>query len=92
MPLVAIPNFKILAASSTPGQPIPYSGKSTLLYTLNNPNAYGTVGYDYFGYSVGMDDNYAIVGAYREGDASGTQSGKAYIFDGDYWTTQMDFK
>jgi hypothetical protein len=52
-----------------------------LLYTLENPNAYGTTAGDYFGNSVAISGNYAIVGANAEDDASGTGSGKAYIFD-----------
>ena len=51
-----------------------------LLYTLNNPNAYGTPLNDYFGISVAITDNYAIVGAYLEADAGGTTSGKAYVY------------
>jgi hypothetical protein len=52
-----------------------------LVYTLTNPNAYGTITDDRFGISVAMSGNYAIVGAYGEGDAGGTTSGKAYIFN-----------
>ena len=52
-----------------------------LVHTLNNPNGYSTSASDYFGYSVAISGNYAIVGAYGEDDASGTNSGKAYIFD-----------
>ena len=52
-----------------------------LLYTLENPNAYGTTAGDYFGNSVAISGNYAIVGARDEDDASGTGSGKAYIFN-----------
>jgi len=52
-----------------------------LLQTLDNPNAYSTSAGDYFGYSVAVDGNYVIVAAYNEDDASGTQSGKAYIFN-----------
>ena len=51
-----------------------------LLHTLNNPNAYGTSASDYFGYSVAISNQYAIVGTYQEDDVSGTGSGKAYIF------------
>ena len=66
-----------------------YSGKAyifdvttgSLLHTLHNPNAYSTSADDFFGYSVATDGNYAIVGAYGEDDAGGTDSGKAYIFD-----------
>jgi hypothetical protein len=52
-----------------------------LLHTLDNPNAYGTSQQDFFGYSVAINDYYAIVGAYAEDDAGGTNSGKAYIFN-----------
>ena len=52
-----------------------------LKWTLDNPNAYGTSASDSFGWSVAIDGNYAIVSAYLEDDASGTDSGKAYIFD-----------
>ena len=52
-----------------------------LLWTLNNPNAYSTSLSDNFGYSVAIDGNYCIVGAYAEDDAVGSDSGKAYIFD-----------
>ncbi len=66
-----------------------YSGKvyifdvntGGLLTTLSNPNAYGTSTSDYFGYSVDIDGNRVVVGAYIEDDAGGTGSGKAYIFD-----------
>ena len=51
------------------------------LFTLNDPNAYGTGNNDYFGYSVSISGNYCIVGAYNEKDAGGGSSGKAYIFD-----------
>jgi hypothetical protein len=52
-----------------------------LLHTLNNPNAYGTSANDFFGGSIAISGNYAIVGAYAEDDAGGSDSGKAYIFD-----------
>ncbi|MEA3391880.1 MAG: choice-of-anchor D domain-containing protein, partial [Candidatus Marinimicrobia bacterium] len=52
--------------------------------------------YRYFGNSVAISGNYAIVGAYREdGDANGensiTQAGAAYIFynDGSSWIQQQ---
>ena len=45
------------------------------------PNAYRTSANDYFGHSVAISGNYAIVGAYGEDDAGGFESGKAYIFD-----------
>ena len=52
-----------------------------LLHTLDNPNGYNTPSGDYFGFSVSVSGNYAIVGAYQEDDAGGSQSGKAYIFN-----------
>ena len=56
------------------------TANGSLLYTLNNPNAYGTSQADNFGYSVGICDNYAIVGVRSEDDAGGLDSGKAYIY------------
>jgi len=53
----------------------------SLVHTLDNPNAYSTSANDRFGYKLAISGNYAIVGAYYEDDASGTNSGKAYIFD-----------
>jgi len=52
-----------------------------LLYTLNNPNAYSTSASDFFGQSVAISGNYAIVGAYFEDDTGGSGSGKAYIYN-----------
>ena len=52
-----------------------------LIHTLDNPNAFDTSNGDNFGYAVAIDGNRAIVGAYAEDDAGGTNSGKAYIFD-----------
>ena len=55
--------------------------KSDLTYTLDNPNAYSTSLDDYFGNSIAISGNYAIVGAQQEDDAGGTESGKVYIFN-----------
>jgi hypothetical protein len=52
-----------------------------LVHTLDNPNDYGTSVDDRFGRSVGITDTYAIVGARKEDDAGGNESGKAYIFN-----------
>ena len=52
-----------------------------LVHTLNNPNAYGTARGDLFGISVAISDNCAIVGAYGEDSAAGSDAGKAYIFN-----------
>lgn len=82
-------NYAIVGANSEDDAGGELSGKAyifnvttgTLLHTLDNPNAYGTSAFDSFGSSVALSDTYAIVGAYGEGDASGTASGKAYIFN-----------
>ena len=63
-----------------------------LVYTLDNPNAFGTSQSDNFGVSVSMSGNYAIVGAYQEDDAGGLSSGKAYVFKttvGDWTDTTL---
>ena len=57
------------------------STDATLLRTINNPNDFDTAEDDVFGYSVSIDGDYAIVGAYGEDDAGGLSSGKAYIFN-----------
>jgi hypothetical protein len=54
---------------------------TALLHTLDNPTPFGTSQNDEFSISIGISGNYAIVGAYQEGDAGGTKSGKAYIFN-----------
>ena len=53
----------------------------SLLHTLDDPNAYDTSTGDAFGRSVAISGNYAIVSAWFEDDAGGTQSGKAYIYN-----------
>jgi hypothetical protein len=54
---------------------------AAFLRTLDNPNDYGTSLDDTFGDAVAISDTYSIVGAYREDDAGGNSSGKAYIFN-----------
>ncbi len=51
------------------------------LWTLNNPNPYGSAASNYFGVSVAISGNNVIVGAHLSNTSSGTQSGTAYIFD-----------
>ena len=53
----------------------------SLVHTLDNPNAYGTSAGDFFGSSVAISGNFAIVGAYFEDDAGADGGGKAYIFN-----------
>jgi len=79
---------KIVLARKSDGETIGYGNISPifyeafgLLHTLDNPNKYGTSESDYFGDSVAISGDKCIVGASAEDDASGTHSGKAYIFD-----------
>ena len=58
-----------------------------LLYTLDNPNAFGTSEGDDFGRAVSISGNRAIVGSFGEDDADGISSGKAYIYDISTFTT-----
>ena len=53
----------------------------TLAYSADNPNAYNTGQYDNFGQGLAIGSSYAIVGASSEDDASGNNSGKAYVYD-----------
>ena len=53
----------------------------SLLQTLNNPNAYDSSAGDYFGQSVAISGNRVVVGATDEDDASGTDSGKVYLYN-----------
>jgi hypothetical protein len=52
-----------------------------ILHTINNPNGYGSTSNDYFGFSVAIDGNVAVAGAYAEDDSTASAAGKAYIFD-----------
>lgn len=52
-----------------------------LVRSLVNPTPYATGGGDVFGFSISVDGNYIIVGAYGEGDDAGGQVGKAYIYN-----------
>ena len=51
-----------------------------LLYTLENPNPTGTEEYDYFGFSIAINDKYVVCGTPYE-DTTGDASGVVYVFD-----------
>lgn len=53
----------------------------TLLHTLTNPNYYndGSAN-DQFGYALAINENYAVVGVPFEDEATGTNSGKVYVY------------
>ena len=82
-------NYVVVGANSEDDAPDNNSGKAyifdattgSLLHTLSNPNAYGTSANDNFGTHAAISGNHVVVGVPNEGDAGGTQSGKAYIFD-----------
>lgn len=72
-------------ASSAAGNVYVYNKSGTLKYLVTDPNAYSTASGDKFGYSVAMSGNVMVVGAPYEGDSSNSSSGKAYIFNMDYF-------
>ena len=82
-------NYAIISADGEDETGFTNSGKAyiynvttgALLHTLDNPNAYGTPQSDYFGDSVAIYGNYALVGCTGEDDAGGNSSGKTYVFD-----------
>ena len=86
-------DYAIIGANSEGDAGDAYSGSGiayiynvstgALVHTLNNPNAYGIRADDIFGYSVAIADNYVIIGAPVEDEASGSNSGKAYIYKTD---------
>ncbi len=46
--------------------------------------------FDYFGYSVAMDGEYAVIGAYRDDDG-GSSSGSAYVYHQNQVTSDWEF-
>jgi len=60
---------------------------TTANYVLDNPSAYSNTVSDFFGSDVAISGNYAAVGARGEDDASGTTSGKVYVYDISTFTT-----
>lgn len=79
--IVGVPNEED-SGGAVSGKAYVFSiGSGQLVYTLNNPNAFSTSAGDYFGISVGIAGNYAVVSA-REEDEDGLQaSGKVYVFN-----------
>ena len=82
-------NYAVVGAYAEDGAGSTDSGKAyifdvttgSLLHMINNPNAYSTPVNDYFGTSVAISGNRAVVGAVYEDDASGTDSGKVYLYN-----------
>jgi len=51
-----------------------------LLHSIINPNPYGTGTQDWFSWSVACDGDYAVIGSWKEDDATGLDGGKAYLY------------
>lgn len=54
---------------------------STPIYTVRNPNMYGTESSDQFGRALDINSSTILVGVEYEDDASGTNAGAAYTFN-----------
>jgi len=54
---------------------------NALVYTLTNPNTYGTVANDYFGWRAVISDTYIACGAPKEDTASKTETGVVYVYN-----------
>ena len=87
---VAISGDHAIVGAVREDDPVQSAGKAyiynvtsgLLVHTLDNPSAYSSPASDLFGDSVAISGDYAIVGAFGEGDADATWgSGKAYIFN-----------
>lgn len=89
--VVAISNNYVAAAATgeLDAGATNYSGKvyifaantGTLLYTLNNPNVYGTSNADSFGYTLTVTDTHLAATAYNEDSAAGTNTRVVYLYD-----------
>ena len=79
--IVGVPNEDDAGGSASGKAYIFDVTTGALVHTLDNPNAYGTGAGDYFGGSVGISGDRAIVSALQEDEAAGDNSGKAYIFN-----------
>lgn len=55
--------------------------RAALRDVFENPSSYSTQTNDYFGTSLSVHGNYAVIGAPQEDDAGGNSAGKAYIYD-----------
>jgi hypothetical protein len=68
--------------ATAPGSSVYIYDLSTgnLVGTIDNPNAYGALAGDKFGYSIDISNGYLIAGAPYEDQNGATNSGKAYIY------------
>ena len=82
-------DFAIIGASSTGSGVETQSGKAyiynvttgTLVYTLDNPNTFGTPQDDFFGRAVAISGNRALVSAPGEDTSALNNRGKVYVYD-----------
>lgn len=70
-----------VSGSSTAGAVYLYSIAGALKYKITNPNSYGNMGGDQFGYSVDISNNTLVVGAYAQDDATTGADGTVYVFN-----------
>jgi hypothetical protein len=85
---VAISGIKVIVGApyeddvngvdSNSGKAYIFHVNGTLLETINNPNPSGS---DYFGTSVAISGNYAMVGAYNEAGDGEFGSGRVYVYN-----------
>jgi len=54
---------------------------NALVYTITNPNSYGTAGGDQFSYGIGISDTYFAVGASHEDSVSYTDTGVVSVYN-----------
>lgn len=68
-------------SGSSSGEVYVYSRETgALIYTIANPNAFGTTFQDYFGYSLAVENNYIIASGHYEDSSANNNSGAAYVF------------
>lgn len=78
---VGVPSKDYDVSTADSGKVYVYSAVSgLLLYSIDNPNAYGTRTGDRFGYVIASYGSYIAVNAFDEDDANNTSSGKVYVF------------
>ena len=84
-------NFEDDAGGSNAGKAYVFNTQTAeLLYTIDNPQAFGTTASDQFGKSVALSGTTVIVSAPYEDDSGGTNSGKVYIYNIGAGTLNID--
>lgn len=97
---LAISSSYIAISAPNEGDTNIWSGKvylfssitGTLLHTINNPNAYGTSEFDFFGYSIAIHGNNLVIGTYAEDSSGGVNTGIAYLYNANTATLLHTFE